>query len=149
MNPNPTSRSKPDCNADTSRRKRLRILIVDDSDLQLQFGQMLLAREDFECLTARDGAEAIAAARAQRPDLILLDIEMPVMNGLEAVLRIREDPAIADIPVIMVTGRGSAEHMEKAFIGGCNDYVLKPIHKEELLGKIRALTGYAGGGSAR
>ncbi|MFZ5756496.1 MAG: response regulator [Pseudomonadota bacterium] len=122
--------------------RRLRVLIVDDSDLQLQFEQMLLAREDFDCLMARNGAEAIASARAHRPDLILLDIEMPVMNGLDAVLQIRDDARTAGIPIIMVTSRSSAEYMEKAFIGGCNDYVLKPIHAAELLAKIRAVTGF-------
>lgn len=128
--------------------QRLRILIVDDSDLQLQFEQMLLAEADFECLTAHNGVEAIAAARTHQPDLILLDIEMPVMNGLDAALRIRDDAITAGIPIIMVTSRSSADYVEKAFVGGCNDYVIKPIHKDELLEKIRSLTGHLTGAAS-
>jgi len=128
----------------TEQRPNLRVLVVDDSELQLQFEQALLASEEFELIVARNGAEAIANARRYLPDLILLDIVMPVMDGIEAARALREDPVTAGIPIIMVTSQTEADYMENAFVGGCNDYVTKPVHKDELLAKIRSLTGHAG-----
>lgn len=121
----------------------LRILVADDSELQLQFEQALLAADDVEFIVARNGAEALDCARRHRPDLILLDIVMPVMDGIQAARCLREDPVTADIPIIMVTSQTEADYMEGAFIGGCNDYVTKPVRKPELMAKIRSLTGYA------
>jgi two-component system alkaline phosphatase synthesis response regulator PhoP len=121
--------------------QRLCILLVDDSQLQLQLLQELLADDDFDLLTARDGAEGLAVARRQHPDLILMDIEMPVMDGLAAAQELRRDPALATTPIIMVTGRTGAACMERAFVGGCDDFVTKPVHRAELLMKIAALTG--------
>lgn len=124
-------------------RNRLLVLVVDDSELQLQFEQELLGDQSFDFIVARNGIEAIASARRFHPDVILLDIEMPVMNGIETAHSLRGHQDTAGIPIIMVTGRSDADHMESAFVGGCNDYVTKPVHKPELLAKISALTGYA------
>ncbi|MFP5384269.1 MAG: PleD family two-component system response regulator [Gammaproteobacteria bacterium] len=123
-------------------RDLLRVLVVDDSELQILFEQALLADENVEFFVARNGAEAIVSARRDKPDLILLDIVMPVMDGIEAARHIRDDAATCDIPIIMVTSQTEEEYMEDAFIGGCNDYVTKPVRKEELLAKVRSLTGY-------
>ena len=125
----------------TEVRNRLRVLVADDSELQLQFEQALLADEPFDFLIARNGAEAVEAARRHLPDLILLDIVMPVMDGIAAAQALRDDPATATIPIIMVTSQTEADYMENAFVGGCNDYVTKPVHKDELIAKIRSLTG--------
>lgn len=125
----------------TEVRNRLRVLVADDSELQLQFEQALLADEPFDFLIARNGAEAVEAARRYLPDLILLDIVMPVMDGIAAAQALRDDPATATIPIIMVTSQTEADYMENAFVGGCNDYVTKPVHKDELIAKIRSLTG--------
>ncbi|MFP5465584.1 MAG: PleD family two-component system response regulator [Gammaproteobacteria bacterium] len=123
-------------------RDTLRVLVVDDSELQILFEQALLADEGVEFFVARNGAEAIDCARRDKPDLILLDIVMPVMDGIEAARHIRDDAATCDIPIIMVTSQTEEDYMEDAFIGGCNDYVTKPVRKEELLAKVRSLTGY-------
>jgi CheY-like chemotaxis protein len=120
----------------------LRVLVVDDSELQILFEQSLLAEEQVEFLVARNGAEAVECARRHHPDLILLDIVMPVMDGIEAARAIRDGADTADIPIIMVTSQTEADYMENAFVGGCNDYVTKPVRREELLAKIRSLTGY-------
>lgn len=125
----------------TEVRNRLRVLVADDSELQLQFEQALLADEPFDFLIARNGAEAVESARRYLPDLILLDIVMPVMDGIAAAQALRDDPATATIPIIMVTSQTEADYMENAFVGGCNDYVTKPVHKDELIAKIRSLTG--------
>ncbi|MFZ5723462.1 MAG: response regulator [Pseudomonadota bacterium] len=128
-------------------RPRLRVLIVDDSELQLSFFRELLADQPFELDPVRSGADALAAARRRRPDIVLLDIEMPQMSGLEVVQALRRDPATATIPVIMVSCHRDADPMEHAFLQGCNDYVTKPVHKTELLAKIGSLTGFAPAGA--
>lgn len=122
------------------------VLVVDDSRLQQQQLQTLLAERGCRLLTADDGAAGVRAAREHRPDIILMDIEMPVMDGLEAAQCIRDDDATADIPIVMVTSRAEAEFMESAFVGGCNDYITKPVHQDELLAKIASLTGLPEGG---
>ena len=121
--------------------RKLLVLLVDDSALQVSYARELLADQGFEFVVAANGAEAIAAARRFNPDIVLMDIEMPVMNGIDAAEAMRSQPETAKLPIIMVTSRSDAAHMEDAFVGGCNDYVTKPVHKQELLQKIRALTG--------
>jgi CheY-like chemotaxis protein len=98
--------------------------------------QMLLSRK-YDIVIARDGREAIEKAVAERPDLILMDVMMPNMNGLEATRAIRGLAAIKDIPIIIVTTRGEHENVEAGFASGCNDYVTKPINGLELLTKFR------------
>lgn len=127
---------------------RLRVLVVDDSALQQRYLQELLGASDVEFLTAANGAEGVAVAVAEQPDVILMDIEMPVLDGLAAAQQIRDNPATAQLPIIMVTSRGEADYMESAFVGGCNDYITKPVHRDELLAKIASLTGFAGGSPA-
>lgn len=127
---------------------RLRVLLVDDSLLQQKFLQEILGNRDFEFLTADNGADGVARAREALPDIVLMDIEMPVMDGLQAAQQIRDDAATAQIPIIMVTSRGEADYMESAFVGGCNDYITKPVHRDELLAKIASLTGYLLGDTA-
>lgn len=125
--------------------RRLRVLVVDDSLLQRRHFQELLDSHDFELLTAENGADGVDAARTSLPDIILMDIEMPVLDGLEAAQQIRNGSETMDIPIIMVTSRGEADFMESAFVGGCNDYITKPVHQDELLAKIASLTGYQQG----
>lgn len=125
--------------------RRLRVLVVDDSLLQRRHFQELLDSHDFELLTAENGADGVDTARTSLPDIILMDIEMPVLDGLEAAQQIRNGSETMDIPIIMVTSRGEADFMESAFVGGCNDYITKPVHQDELLAKIASLTGYQQG----
>ena len=114
-----------------------RILLVDDSETILTLEQMIL-RDAYELMTAKDGREGVAQALALRPDLILLDVMMPNMNGFEALRELRRRPATRAIPVLMVTTTGEEESMETAFSSGCNDYIMKPIDGQELLTKVRS-----------
>ncbi|MGD8719607.1 MAG: response regulator [Candidatus Zixiibacteriota bacterium] len=116
-----------------------KILLVDDTDTILLFLKTLLAGQGFEFLTAKNGAEAVERARGERPDLILMDVFMPVMDGVEACRIIKGDPELKDIPVVVVTARSEAENLEKCLDAGCDDYVFKPVRKLELLDKINRL----------
>jgi CheY-like chemotaxis protein len=120
-------------------RERRRILLVDDTETILLFLKTLLAGQDFDFLTAKNGAEAVERARRERPDLVLLDIFMPVMDGIEACRVMKGDPELKDIPVVIVTARSEAENVERCLEAGCDDYVFKPIRKLELLDKINRL----------
>ena len=116
---------------------RKKILLVDDSATILMTERMILTKGPYDLLTAKDGEEAVAVALAQRPDLILMDVVMPKMNGFEACRRIREEESIRTTPIIMVTTRGEVENVETGFESGCNDYITKPINAHELITKLR------------
>ncbi len=97
-----------------------------------------LENEGYICLTASDGEQALAATRAEMPDLVLLDVNMPVKDGFEALQEIRSDPAIAHIPVIILTAaRLESMDMQYALNMGADDYVTKPFDRRELLARIR------------
>jgi PleD family two-component response regulator len=114
-----------------------KILLVDDSETILRLERMIL-RNAYELMTAKDGREGVAQALALQPDLILMDVMMPNMNGFEALRELRRCPATRAIPVLMVTTTGEEESMETAFSSGCNDYIMKPIDGQELLTKVRS-----------
>ena len=116
---------------------RKKILIVDDSATTLMMEQMVLRGQMYEIVTAKNGREAVAAAAAEQPDLILLDVVMPEMNGFEACRRIRQQESTRDVPIIMVTTKGEEQNVETGFESGCNDYITKPINGAELLTKVR------------
>jgi CheY-like chemotaxis protein len=107
----------------------------------LMMEKMILSRGPYQILTAEDGLEAVAKAESEQPDLILMDVMMPRMNGFEACRRIREQQATSGIPIIMVTTRGEAENVEQGFTIGCSDYVTKPIDAVELLSKVENYLG--------
>ena len=117
---------------------RKKILLVDDSSTILMMERMMLTKGPYDLVTASDGEEAVAKAVSERPDLILMDVVMPKMNGFEACRRIRLEDSIRHTPIIMVTTRGEVQNVETGFENGCNDYVTKPINPTELLTKVRA-----------
>jgi DNA-binding response OmpR family regulator len=117
---------------------RKKILVVDDSSTVMLVQRMVLTRHAYDVVTATDGDEAISVAVREQPDLILMDVVMPRMNGFEACKRIRQEATIHDVPIIMVTTRGEGVNIERGFESGCNDYVTKPINQVELLTKVRA-----------
>ena len=117
---------------------RKKILIVDDSSTMVLMQRMVLTKNSFDVVTDGDGEEAIGVAVREKPDLILMDVVMPKMNGFEACKRIRQEESIRNTPVIMVTTRGEVVNVERGFESGCNDYVTKPINPVELLTKVRA-----------
>ncbi len=121
--------------------QRKKILLVDDSTTVLLMERMILAKSQYEVLDARDGQEGLEKARAEQPDLILMDVVMPRLGGFEAVERLRQDDATRAIPVIMVTTRGELESVETGYAAGCTDYVTKPINGLELLSKVRSCLG--------
>ena len=104
-------------------------------------GQVLLSRASYDIVLARNGREAIAKARVELPDLILMDVVMPSMTGIEACKAIRASQVTQAIPIILVTTRGDGDSVEAGFASGCNDYVTKPINGPELLGKLRDQLG--------
>lgn len=118
-----------------------KILLVDDSMTTLFMEQMLLEGGSFDFITALDGKEAVDKAVAETPDLILLDVVMPRMNGFEACRTLRSNEATSAIPIIMVTTRGEEDQMESGFAAGCNDYVTKPINGTELVAKVKNFLG--------
>ena len=113
------------------------ILVVEDQEDNRQIVRDLLTATDYEVMEAENGEEAIAAVAKQRPDLILMDIQLPVMDGYEATRRIKADPALAAIPVIAVTSYALSGDEEKARAAGCDDFVPKPFSPRQLLAKIR------------
>ena len=118
-----------------------KILLVDDANTILMMERMILGKGAYELVTASDGEEAVEKAARERPDLILLDVIMPKMNGFEACRRIREQDSTRTIPIIMVTTRGEEDNVETGFKNGCNDYVTKPINGVELLSKVKNYLG--------
>lgn len=118
-----------------------KILLVDDSATVLMMEKMILAADRFEVVTASNGLEAQEKARREQPDLILMDIVMPQLNGLQACKALREHPETKHIPIILVTTRGESDCMEQGYENGCNDYVTKPVNSGELLTKVRNILG--------
>ncbi|HKR64600.1 MAG TPA: response regulator [Thermoanaerobaculia bacterium] len=118
-----------------------KVLLVDDSNTVLMMEKMVLAKGPFQIVTARDGVEGVAKAKSEQPDVILLDVMMPNLDGLSACAAIRADEATAHIPIIMVTTRGEEHNIETAFRNGCTDYVTKPINGVELLTKLINILG--------
>jgi DNA-binding response OmpR family regulator len=113
------------------------ILMVDDSATVLTFERMMLREEGYQLKTASNGRLALDAIKQGPPDLILLDIVMPEMDGVECCKRLKADAATKHIPVIMVTTKGNQTMVTAAYAAGCDDFITKPIDKVELLHKIR------------
>ncbi len=118
-----------------------KILLVDDSETVLQMEQMILAKSSYELILARDGEEGVAKALAIQPDLILMDVVMPKMDGFEAVKRLRGNAQTRSVPIVMVTSKAEAESMEAGYQNGCSDYIIKPIDQLELVTKVKNLLG--------
>ena len=118
-----------------------RILVVEDQEDNRKIIRDLLAATDYELTEAINGEEALAAMAKERPDLILMDIQLPIMDGYEATRRIKADPALKAIPIIAVTSYALSGEEAKARAVGCDDYVAKPYSPRQLLAKIRERLG--------
>ena len=114
-----------------------RILVVEDQADSRQIIRDMLAPTDYETTEAENGEEALAAIAKQRPDLILMDIQLPIMDGYTATRRIKADPALQSIRIIAVTSYALDGEEKTARAAGCDDYVPKPFSPRELLAKIR------------
>ena len=114
-----------------------RILMVEDTEDNRQILRDLMSSTDYELLEAVDGAEGIAMAAKHKPDLILMDIQLPVMDGYEASRRIKSNPELQHIPIIAVTSYALAGDEAKTLAAGCDGYIAKPFSPRLLLEKIR------------
>jgi adenylate cyclase len=120
-------------------REPARILVVDDVADNVEILQMRLEGQGYEVVTAGDGVEALEKIRELRPDLVLLDIMMPKMDGIEAVKRIKADPSLPFIPVILVTARADAKDVIAGLESGGDDYLTKPVDHAALSARVRAM----------
>lgn len=114
----------------------LRVLIADDEERVGVMVSTILNHAGFECDIARDGFEAITMARQRRPDVVLLDVFMPKLDGFDALAAIRKDPELHDLPVIMVTSDLTESDVVRGFRLGADDYVVKPFNSQELVARI-------------
>lgn len=128
-----------------AERIRPLLLVVDDDDFQLKLLCRMLGDTDFEVHVASDGLEALASLRERRPDLILMDVNLGGIGGIETTRRLKASPHLANIPVIMVTGHSDKEVVVESLKAGAAGFIVKPVSREVLLAKVQALLG---GGAA-
>jgi len=124
----------------TDKERPLLVMVVDDSITVRKVTGRLLERHGMNVLTAKDGVEAIALLQEHKPDLMLLDIEMPRMDGFEVASLVRHNEQLKNLPIIMITSRTGAKHRERGFSLGVNDFLGKPYQEAQLLGRIEQLT---------
>ncbi len=116
-----------------------RILLVEDNEMNRDMLCRRLERRGFEVVIAVDGAEGVALAKSSDPDIVLMDMSLPVMNGWEATRAIKADPATSGMPVIALTAHSMPGDREKAMEAGCDDYDVKPVELPRLLEKMATL----------
>jgi CheY-like chemotaxis protein len=115
-----------------------KILLVDDTRMLLEIIKSYLANSAVQVFTAQNGKEAIEVGRKERPDLVVLDQNMPVMNGVECCAAMRKDPLLKKIPVIMISSRATPEDLEAFKQAGCDDFLAKPLERQRFLAKLHA-----------
>ena len=116
-----------------------KILLVEDNEMNRDMLSRRLLRNGFEVVMAIDGEQAVALAQSELPDLILMDMSLPVIDGWEATRRVKASEATSNIPIIALTAHAMSGDREKTLNAGCDDYDTKPIEMPRLLGKIDAL----------
>src|SRR6516165_11715182 len=126
-------------NSSRGGRNMPRILLVEDNELNIDMLSRRLKKRQFDVILAMSGMEALEKAHAEKPDVILMDIELPDLDGWEASRRLKADPATMHIPIIAVTAHAMADHEVKSREAGCDDYESKPIEFERLIAKIQHL----------
>jgi two-component system, cell cycle response regulator DivK len=124
-----------------------RILLVEDNEMNRDMLSRRLERRGYDILIAVDGQQGLDAAHAQNPDLILMDMSLPIVDGWEATRRLKAEPKTRAIPVIGLTAHSMAGDREKVLAAGCDDYDTKPVEMPRLLQKIEALLGRAAPGA--
>ena len=117
----------------------MKILYVEDNDDNVYVLQRRLARAGFDVIVAQDGGEGVARASAEQPDLVLMDLSLPVIDGWEATRRIKAAPQTCRIPVIALSANAMVGDRERAIAAGCDDFDTKPLDFSQLIRKIRAL----------
>ena len=119
----------------------MKILYVEDNEDNVYMLKNRLSRAGFTVIVATGGAQGVAMATSEQPDLILMDLTLPDINGEEATRRLKADPATKSIPVIALTANAMASDRERAIAAGCDDFASKPVDMPRLLGKIAAFNG--------
>ena len=117
-------------------QQRLRILVVEDNPINIQVVESFVERAGYEVLIAEDGATALAMVQTAAPNLILMDLQLPGIDGFEVTLRLKADPATRTIPIIAVTAYAMVGDEARARAAGCYDYITKPINRRVLLEAI-------------
>jgi len=120
-----------------------RVLLVEDNEFNRKIVRDLLARQPYELLEAHDGEKGVEAARREKPDVIVMDVQLPKLSGLDATRAIRADPETARIPIIVVTSFALSGDEKKAMDAGASAYLAKPYSPRQLLGAIRKMAGDA------
>ena len=121
-----------------------KILLVEDNEDNRDMLSRRLIRKGYEVSLANDGGAGVSQAAAEKPDLILMDMSLPVLDGWEATRRIKADPATRGIPIIALTAHAMSDDRDKAVAAGCDDYDTKPVDLPRLLGKIEGLLAESG-----
>ncbi|HHT0594213.1 TPA: response regulator [Legionella anisa] len=117
----------------------IKILIVEDNELNLDMLSRRLQRKGYEIISAVDGEKGVSMAKAENPDLILMDLSLPVLDGYDATRQLKSDPKTNAIPIIALTAHAMVGDREKAVDAGCDDYEVKPIDLPRLLEKMERL----------
>jgi CheY-like chemotaxis protein len=119
----------------------MKILIVEDNEMNLDMLSRLLARAGFTVVSAVDGLSGVEAAKRELPDLVLMDMSLPEIDGWEATRRIKADPTTQKVPIIALTAHAMATDRDQAMAAGCDDFDTKPVEFARLLSKIQAVLG--------
>jgi two-component system, cell cycle response regulator DivK len=122
-----------------------KVLLVEDNEMNRDMLSRRLIRRGFQVVFAMDGQQGVDLARSERPDIILMDMSLPVIDGWEATRRVKADDVTRGVPVIGLTAHAMAGDREKAIEAGCDDYDTKPVELDRLIGKIERLIGAAKG----
>jgi CheY-like chemotaxis protein len=120
-----------------------KVLLVEDNEMNRDMLSRRLIRRGFQVVFAMDGQQGIDLARSERPDIILMDMSLPLIDGWEATRCVKADDATRSVPVIGLTAHAMAGDREKAIEAGCDDYETKPVELDRLIGKIERLIGAA------
>jgi two-component system cell cycle response regulator DivK len=120
-----------------------KVLLVEDNEMNRDMLSRRLIRRGFQVVFAMDGQQGIDLARSERPDVILMDMSLPIIDGWEASRRLKADDATRSVPVIGLTAHAMSGDREKAIEAGCDDYDTKPVELDRLIGKIERLLGIA------
>lgn len=122
-----------------------KVLLVEDNEMNRDMLSRRLTRRGFQVVFAVDGEQGVVLARSEKPDIILMDMSLPVMDGWEATRQVKSDAATCNVPVIGLTAHAMSGDREKAMEAGCDDYDTKPVELDRLVGKMKRLLGGAKG----
>jgi CheY-like chemotaxis protein len=121
---------------DVSKNHGRRILVVEDNAMNLELVRDILTAEGYDVLEAADGPTGVAIARLERPELILMDLQLPGLDGLQAAQQIREDPTLRNIPIVAVTAHAMKGDDERARAAGCDGFIAKPIQVRDFVATV-------------